>query len=77
MRGPQFQLLRFPLFVKNLNRLQPSRLIRTVQLAQMAERSLAWTIYCAHRFHQRPIRVLFAVFAAMVGTQKHSGLIVS
>ncbi len=77
MRREQFQLTRFAVLIEDLHCLQPARMIRTVQLTQMADRSLSWTIRCAYRFHQRPIGVLLAVFAAMVRTQKHSGSIVS
>jgi hypothetical protein len=38
--GKQFQLLRFALFVKDLDGFQPASLRRTVQLAQVAERLL-------------------------------------
>ncbi len=77
MRREQFQLLRLALFIEDLDRLQPARLRRTVQLAQIAQRSLTRTIRRAHRFHQRPIGVVLAVLAALVRPQKHSGPIVS
>ena len=77
MRREQLQLLRFTLFIKDLNRSQPARMVRTVQFAQMTQRSLTWPIGCADRFHQRPVGVLLAVLAAMVRPQKHSGSIVS
>ena len=77
LRREQFQLLRFTLFIKDLNRSQPPRMIRTVQLAQMTQRSLTRSIGCAHRFHQGPVGVFLAVLAAVVRPQKHSRLIVS
>jgi len=77
IRGEQFQLLCFTLLVENLDGLHPPRMGRTIQLAQVAERLLARTVRCTHRFHQRPIRVILAVLAAVVRPQKHSELIVS
>ena len=73
MRREQFQLLRFALFVEDLDRLQPARLRRTVQLAQVAERSLTRTIGRAHRFHQRPVCVILAVLFAMFGRKNILG----
>src|SRR5262249_9838953 len=73
VRREQFQLLRFPLLVKNLNRSQPPPMVRTVQLAQMTQCSLTRPIGCAHRFHQRPVGVLLAILAAVIRPQKHSG----
>jgi hypothetical protein len=73
----QFQLLRFTLFIKDLNRSQPARLVGAVQFPQMTQCSLTRSIGCAHRFHQRPVGVLLAVLAPMIRPQKHSGLIVS
>ena len=77
MRGKELQLLRFALFIEDLNRRQPARLRRTVQLAQVAERFLTRTIRRAHRFDQRPIGVILAVLVATVRPQKHSEMIVS
>ena len=77
MRGEQFQLLRFALFIEDLNGCQPARLRGTVQLAQVAESFLTRAIRRAHRFHQRPIGVILAVLVATVRPQKHSELIVS
>ena len=61
LRREQFQLLRFTLFIKDLNRSQPPCLIRTVQFAQMTQCSLTRPIGCAHRLHQRPVGVLLAI----------------
>ena len=77
MRGEEFQLLGFTLFIEDLNRGQPARLRGAVQLAQVAQSFLARTIGRAHSFDQRPIGVLLAVLATMVRPQKHSEMIVS
>ena len=69
MRRKQFQLLRFGVFVKDLDCLQPARTIRAVQLTQMAKRFLPRTIRRAHRLHQRPIGVLLSIFAPTVRPQ--------
>ncbi len=50
---------------------------QTVQFAEITQRLLAWTIGRTHRFHQRPIVVVLAVFVAAVGTQEHSRPILS
>jgi len=52
MQRKQFQLTRFLSLVEHLNRLQPARLCRTVQLAQIADRPLTRTIRRAYRFPQ-------------------------
>ena len=44
MRREQLQLLRFALFIEDLDGFQPARLRRTVQLAQITERLLPRTI---------------------------------
>src|ERR1022692_2816355 len=77
MRWEKLQLMGFALFIEDLHGCQPARLRGTVQLAQVAERSLARAIRCAHRFNQRPIGVILAVLVATVRPQKHSELIVS
>ena len=77
MRWEQFQLLCLALLIKHLNGSQPAYLIRTIQLAEMAQRPLPRTIGCADRLHQRPVGMLLAVLAAVVRPQKHSGSIVS
>jgi hypothetical protein len=77
MRGEEFQLLRFALFIEDLDGGQPARLRGTVPLAQVAERLLPRAIRGAHGFDQRPIGVIFAVLVATVRPQKHSELIVS
>src|ERR1022692_1478279 len=71
MRRKQFQLTRFPLLVEHLNRLQPARLCRTVQLPQIADRPLTRTIRRAYRFHQRPVDMSLAILTAAMRTQKH------
>ena len=76
MRRKQFQLLSIALLVEDLNRLLPARLRLTVQLAQIAECSLARTIRRAHCFHQRPVRMRLPVLAAAVRTKIHAARIV-
>ena len=77
MRGEQFQLLGFALFIEDLNGCQPACLRGAVQLAQVAQSFLTRTDRRAHGFHQRPIGVVLAVLLATVRPQKHSELIVS
>ena len=77
MGGEKLQLMGFALLVENLHGGQPARLRGTVQLAQVAERSLTRAIWRAHRFNQGPIGVILAVLVATVRSQKHSELIVS
>ena len=77
MRGEEFQLLGFTLFIEDLNGGQPARLRGAVQLAQVAQSFLTRTIGRAHGFDQRPIGVVLAVLLATVRPQKHSELIVS
>jgi hypothetical protein len=77
MRGQELQLLAFTLFIEDLNGCQPARLRGAVQLAQVAQSLLTWTIRRAYGFHQRPIGVVLAVLLATVRPQKHSELIVS
>jgi len=67
MRRKQFQLLRIALIVEDLNGLQPARLRRAVQFAQIANRFLTRTVWCAHRLHQRPVRVILAVLLRWFG----------
>jgi hypothetical protein len=69
------QLMRITLFVENLDRLLPARVCRTIQLAQIADRSLTRTIRRAHRFHQRPVRVRLAVLTAAMRAEIHSAMI--
>ena len=71
VRGKQFQLVPFAGVVEDLDRLQPPRLRRIIQLAEMTERPLARTIRRAHRFDERPIGVPLAIFVPMMRTQKH------
>jgi hypothetical protein len=65
------------LFVEDLDGLLPASLSRTVQLTQIADGPLSWTIGCAHGFNQRPIPVLLTVFAPLVLAQKHAAVMVS
>jgi hypothetical protein len=51
--------------------LLPARLSRIVQLPQIANGPLSWTIGCADGLHQRPIPVLLTVFA--VGAETYWG----
>jgi hypothetical protein len=48
-----------------------------VQLTQIADGPLSWTIGRADGLHQRPIPVLLTVFAPMVLAQKHPEVMVS
>jgi hypothetical protein len=75
--GEQLQLLGFAVFVEDLNRFQPTRLSRIVQLAEITQRSLPRSIRGADGFHQRPVAVWFAVLDSAVGPQKHFCLMVS
>ena len=68
LRGKQFQLMPFAGLVEDLDRFQPPRLRRIIQLAEMAERPLAWSIGGTKRFDQRPIRVPLAILVPMMGT---------
>src|SRR5205814_10272202 len=77
MRGEQFQLFGLALLVENLDRLQPARLRRTVQLPEITERPLTRTAGPPYRFHQRPVGVILAVFTALMRPQKHRGQILS
>ena len=77
MRGEEFQLLGFALFIEDLDGGQPARLRGAVQLAQVAQGFLTRPIRRAHGFDQRPIGVVLAVLLATVRPQKHSELIVS
>ena len=65
------------LFVEDLDGLLPASLSRTVQLIQIANGPLSWTIGCAHGLNQRPIPVLLTVFAPLVLAQKHAAVMVS
>jgi hypothetical protein len=60
-----------------LDGLLPARLSRIVQLPQIADGPLSWTIGSADGHHQRPIPVLLTVFAPMVVAQKHAEVMVS
>src|SRR5947209_12657654 len=77
MRGEQFQLLGFALFIEDLNGCKPACLRGVVQLAEVAQSLLTRTIGRAHGFDQRPIGVFLAVLLATVRPQKHSELILS
>src|SRR2546423_13227910 len=74
VRRKQFQLLNFPLLVEYLNAFHPPRLSRTVQLAQIAQRSLAGTAGGPYRLHQRPVGVPLTVLASLMRPQKHPWL---
>ena len=71
VRGKQFQLVPFAGLVEDLDRLQPPRLRRIIQLAELTERPLARAIRRAHRFDERPIGMSLAVFVPMMRTQEH------
>jgi hypothetical protein len=71
LRGKQFQLMPFAGVVEDVDRLQPPRLRRIIQLTEMTERPLARAIRRAHRFDQRPVGVPRAIFLAMIGAKKH------
>ena len=71
VRGKQFQLVPFAGVVEDVDRLQPPRLCRIIQLAEMTERPLAGAIRRAHRFDERPVGVPFAIFLPMIGAEKH------
>ena len=71
LRWKQFQLMPFAGLVEDLDRLQPPRLRRVIQLAEMAERPLAWPIGGADRFNQRPIRVPLAILIPMMRTRRN------
>src|SRR5438046_5642497 len=77
MRRKQLQLFRLTLFVENLDGLQPACLRRAVQLTQITQRPLSWSVRSSNRFNQRPVGVIFAILDSMVRTQKHSGRMVS
>src|SRR6267154_151555 len=77
MRRKQLQLFRLTLFVENLDGLQPACLRRAVQLTQITQRPLSWSVRSSNSFNQRPVGVIFAILDSMVRTQKHSGRIVS
>src|SRR5438094_4027611 len=77
MRRKQLQLFRLTLFVENLDGLQPACLCRAVQLTQITQRPLSWSVRSSNRFNQRPVGVIFAILDSMVRTQKHSGRMVS
>ena len=57
--------------VEDVDRFQPPRLRRIIQLAEMTERPLAGAIRRAHRFDKRPVGVPLAIFLAMIGAKKH------
>src|SRR6266851_1892120 len=50
---------------------------RTVQLTQVAERSLARSVHCSYRLYQRPVDVILTVFRAVVRSQEHLAPIMS
>lgn len=77
MRREQFQLLCFAVLVEHLHGLQPAGLRGTVQSPQITERLLTRTVGRAHRLHQRPVGMVFAVLGALVRPQKHSVAILS
>ena len=70
MGRKQFQLLGFALLVKDLDAFQPPRLRRSVQLPQVAERSLARSVNGSHCLDQGPVGVILTVLAALMRTQK-------
>jgi hypothetical protein len=53
--------------------LRPTCLRRTVQFTEVTQRLLTWSIGSPNGFYQRPVGVIFAIFAAVVRPQKHSG----
>jgi hypothetical protein len=62
-----------PRLVEDVDCLQPPRLRRIIQLAEMTEGSLPGTIRGPHRLDERPIRMSLAVFVAMMRPEKHTG----
>ena len=50
----------------------PTNVGYRLQLAEITECPLAWTIGGADRFDQRPIRVPLAIFVPMMRTQEHA-----
>jgi hypothetical protein len=73
--GKQLQLPALALRVEDFDGLQPARLCRAVQLAQITQRTLPRTRGRPRRFHQRPIRMRLAVFPSPVRAQKHAARI--
>jgi hypothetical protein len=71
MGRKQFQFLGFALLVKDLDALQPPGLRRSVQLLQVAERSLARSVNGSHRLDQGPVGVILTVLVALMRPQKH------
>ena len=69
----QFQLPTLALLVEDFNHLQPARLRRVVQLAQITQGPLARTVGCADGFDQRPVAVVLAILVPMIRSQKHRG----
>ncbi|MBZ5624332.1 MAG: hypothetical protein LAQ69_37385 [Acidobacteriia bacterium] len=76
LRRKQFQLLGFALLVEYLDRLQPTALSRTVQLAQITQRPLTRTGGGPHGI-QRPVGVILTILTALMQAQKHPGPILS
>src|SRR5258708_691690 len=58
----QFQWCAFALLVAHFNGLLPARVRRAVQFTEITKRALPRAIRRAHRFDQRPVAVLLAVF---------------
>ncbi len=54
-----------------------TRLRGSVQLPQVAERSLARSVNRSHRLYQRPVDVILTVFRAVVRSQEHLAPIMS
>jgi hypothetical protein len=71
LRREQLELLRLALIVEDFYRLQPACLRRAVQFPEIAQCSLPRAVGRTHRFHQRPVRVVFSILVAAVRAQKH------
>jgi hypothetical protein len=67
----QLQLPALALLVEDFDRLQPARLRRVVQLAQIAQGPLTRTIGGADGLDQRPVSVILSVLASRVWSKKH------
>ena len=73
VRRKQFQLPAFALLVEDRDHLQPVRLRRVVQFAQITQRALTRTVGRADGFDQRPVGVALAILVPMIRSQKHRG----
>src|SRR6202040_1301662 len=70
-RNDREAVLGFALLIEYLYAFQPPCLRRTIQLPQVAQRTLAGTGDRSHRLYQRPVGVILPVLAALMGSQKH------